>query len=92
MQQTGSQDNRPAAGKCGVREPSGLLARLPYMKRAPAIIHATAMVILFATLGQPGAIEKPAGVRRAVETTAGAVKNKAFLETSQRKIRVPANA
>lgn len=92
MQQTGTQDSRPAAEKRGDVEPSGLLARLPYMRHAPAIIHATAMVILFATFGQPYAIEKPAGVRRAVETTAGAVKNNAFLKMRQHTIRVPANA
>lgn len=40
------------------------------MKRTALIIHLIALATLFATLGQPYAAEKPAGVRRAIETVA----------------------
>ena len=54
------------------------------MKHAHTIIHAIALVALFATFGQPGHSDKPAGVRRAVETSAGPAKTTAFLEIRQR--------
>ncbi|MEZ5810709.1 MAG: hypothetical protein R3D45_04765 [Rhizobiaceae bacterium] len=40
------------------------------MKRTGLVIHLIALATLFATLGQPYAAEKPAGVRRAIETVA----------------------
>ena len=40
------------------------------MKHSALIIHLLALAVLFATLSQPYALEKPAGVRRAVETVA----------------------
>lgn len=40
------------------------------MRHATFIIHLAALATLFVTLGQPFAEDKPAGVRRAVETIA----------------------
>ncbi|MEX0344866.1 MAG: hypothetical protein AB3N20_08090 [Rhizobiaceae bacterium] len=51
-------------------EPFGGRARQMVMKRFALIIHLAALTVLFTTLAQPWAAEKPAGVRRAIETVA----------------------
>ncbi len=51
-------------------EPWGKCGRHMVMKRSALIVHLATLVVLFTTLAQPYAVEKPAGVRRAIETVA----------------------